>query len=137
MPAQCWAGGDRREQAHTVASTTKLASKSGETKQEHCLWFGGGRGSSARPWILSGRTQHTPTGRVGGAWGSAPDGHRWRVRNNTGTSRYSWSSTGWSSVYLEHMWPSSQWPVISGMSEHAGRGGGRWEGDLLGEMPLT
>lgn len=75
-----------------------------------------------------------------GMWeglGECPRWAQWRVRNNTGTSQYSWSNTGWSSVHLEHVQPSSQWPVISGRSEQVGRGGGRWEGDLPGEMPLT
>ena len=45
MPAQCWAGGDRREQAHTVASTTKLASRSG--RQSRNITCGLGVGGEA------------------------------------------------------------------------------------------
>lgn len=71
VPAQCWAGGDSRERASTVASTTF---QPGETKQEPYMWLEGGRGSSAGPWILSGRAQHAPTGHVGGS-GEARDGH--------------------------------------------------------------
>lgn len=72
MPAQRWAGGDRREQAHMVASTTFQA-RGDKAGTLHVVWGWERKQCSAMDSLRQDTAcSHRACGRV---WGSVLDGH--------------------------------------------------------------